>query len=559
MTAVNGNPGYSRAVRRPLCACLAASLAAIVFSTAASAEPQAVCVATGILAVQSTPAAAPQPVGPTLTGPARAGSSADATTDSATGLSIASAELGVAGCIDAEGAPGGTTLRAGAWSLLSGAVEGSALRADLVPASGDGSGWRLRTTADQLTVDGRPASVAPGVDAPLGEWGQISAQATVERAATGGVRWWRSAFQVRLIRPHDGFPAGTVFLVGWVAADRPPAPLPAATTPAPVTTVQATTTTSPAPSTTTVTKPTPAPAKKPKAAAVPPRPKPSTAAPHHARPKARRKPKKHRRRPAPSGPRPLRATPPLGNGSYVFPVAGQVSWGDSYGGARSDVSDGWHHGDDLFASLGTPVVAVTDGTVFSVGWNRVGGWRLWLIDRSGNEFYYAHLSGYTKLGKNNLRVHRGDVLGFVGNTGDAVTTDAHLHFEVHPNPLLYLGYDGAVDPTTYLRRWRQLGSIKAPPPVPLPGSAPAGWGSATDFRQLLTLRPMPVPKRATAANQTVVANHGWRPEPATREAADQPARPEARPGPGPAPTIIGLLLIAVSALALMHTRRAAAR
>ncbi len=88
-------------------------------------------------------------------------------------------------------------------------------------------------------------------------------------------------------------------------------------------------------------------------------------------------------------------TPPLGVGGYVFPVAGRASWGDTDGAARSDVPGGWHHGDDLFAALGTPVVAVTDGTVYSVGWNRVGGWRLWLLDASGNEYDDAHLAGYT--------------------------------------------------------------------------------------------------------------------------------------------------------------------
>ena len=48
------------------------------------------------------------------------------------------------------------------------------------------------------------------------------------------------------------------------------------------------------------------------------------------------------------------------------------------------------------------------------------------------------------------------MLGFVGNTGDAVGTPFHLHFEIHPAGLLPLGYDGAVDPTSYLSSWRHL-------------------------------------------------------------------------------------------------------
>ena len=120
--------------------------------------------------------------------------------------------------------------------------------------------------------------------------------------------------------------------------------------------------------------------------------------------------------------------------------------------ARGDISSGWHHGDDIFAPLGAPILAVASGTVFSVGWNTIGGNRLWLRDGQGNLFYYAHLSAFTPLAVNGNKVNAGDVLGFVGNTGDAQGTPFHLHFEVHPVGLLGLGYDGAVNPTSYLGR-----------------------------------------------------------------------------------------------------------
>lgn len=149
-------------------------------------------------------------------------------------------------------------------------------------------------------------------------------------------------------------------------------------------------------------------------------------------------------------------TPRLGETGYVFPVYGQVAWGDTFGASRSDVAGGWHHGDDLFAPLGTPVLAVAHGIVFSVGRERLGGRRLWLRDDRGNEFYYAHLSAYSPLAVNGAIVQAGDVLGFVGDTGDAVGTPYHLHFEVHPVGLLDRGYDGAVDPTSYLRTWRHV-------------------------------------------------------------------------------------------------------
>src|SRR5581483_7772496 len=164
--------------------------------------------------------------------------------------------------------------------------------------------------------------------------------------------------------------------------------------------------------------------------------------------------KQHRKKPKKPPPaRPLQVTPPLDGGPYIFPVAGTASFGDTYGGLRSDVPGGWHHGDDIFAPLGTPVVAVADGTVNRAGWERVGGWRLWVRDDDGDEFYYAHLSGYARVAFADGRVHRGEVIGFVGNTGDAFATLPHLHFEVHPRSLLRLKYDGAVDPTTYLQSW----------------------------------------------------------------------------------------------------------
>ena len=58
---------------------------------------------------------------------------------------------------------------------------------------------------------------------------------------------------------------------------------------------------------------------------------------------------------------------------------------------------GWHHGEDIFAAAGTPLLAVADGTLHTIGFNRIGGYRLWLRDTQGNEFYYAHLSAYSPL------------------------------------------------------------------------------------------------------------------------------------------------------------------
>ena len=121
-------------------------------------------------------------------------------------------------------------------------------------------------------------------------------------------------------------------------------------------------------------------------------------------------PRRRRRRPEPTNrpgrsrgpllPMPTGLQPKLTAGGYVFPVYGPlVSFGDSFGAFRGDVAGNWHHGDDIFAPLGAPLLACADGTVFSVGWNDVGGNRLWLRDSQGNEFYYAHLSAFIAAGQ----------------------------------------------------------------------------------------------------------------------------------------------------------------
>ena len=130
----------------------------------------------------------------------------------------------------------------------------------------------------------------------------------------------------------------------------------------------------------------------------------------------------------------------------MFPVFGDVSFTDDYGAPRADT--GWHQGNDLFAPTGTPVLAVADGRLSRVGVNTLGGNRLWLTDEAGNAFYYAHLSAYAPAALEGARVRAGQVIAFVGNTGDAVTTPPHLHFEVHP------GGGDSVDPYPYLIAWQ---------------------------------------------------------------------------------------------------------
>jgi murein DD-endopeptidase MepM/ murein hydrolase activator NlpD len=149
----------------------------------------------------------------------------------------------------------------------------------------------------------------------------------------------------------------------------------------------------------------------------------------------------------------------LSDGGYVFPVYGTASFGDSFGAPRPNIPGGWHHGEDIFAPAGTPLLAVADGTLHTIGFTKIGGYRLWLRDTQGNEFYYAHLSAYSPLAVEGRSVQSGDVIGFVGDTGDAEGGTPHLHFEIHPAAMAGLGYDGVVAPYSILLAWRRADDI----------------------------------------------------------------------------------------------------
>jgi peptidoglycan LD-endopeptidase LytH len=127
----------------------------------------------------------------------------------------------------------------------------------------------------------------------------------------------------------------------------------------------------------------------------------------------------------------------------TFPVAGLTSRAvQSDFGASRDSGTRSHEGIDIFAPRGTPVIAVTDG-VARADTNALGGNVVWLRDGliGGTRYYYAHLDRWAIEGT--TRVREGDVLGYVGNTGNARTTSPHLHFGVYD--------DGALDPAPFLQ------------------------------------------------------------------------------------------------------------
>ena len=122
----------------------------------------------------------------------------------------------------------------------------------------------------------------------------------------------------------------------------------------------------------------------------------------------------------------------------VCPVRGIVSFIDSWGFPRHQ---GPHMGVDLMAATGTPDVAVVGGDVtFKSG--GISGLGASLHGDDGNLYYYFHLSAFEGEARH---VAQGDVIGYVGNTGDAQYTASHTHFEVHP------GGDAAVNPYPSVR------------------------------------------------------------------------------------------------------------
>jgi murein DD-endopeptidase MepM/ murein hydrolase activator NlpD len=352
-------------------------------------------------------------------------------------------------------------------------------------------------TVTGLEVGGSPVTAKPGQTVGVGSWGLLELGAGKGRLT--------APLALRLVYRHNSVPAGTTIYLGFAARRQPP-----------------------------------------------PRPAVKPVVPHH-------KPRHHAK--GPHFPQPLEWTPHLGfePSHYVFPVDSGASYGDTYGANRNDIYDGWHHGDDLFAPLGTPVVAVATGKLSPLGWDGLGGWRLWLTDKKGNSFYYAHLAGYSRLILHDRHVKAGEVIGFLGRTGDAFTTTPHLHFEIHPHQrrLVRLGYDGAVDPTTYLHTWRvlHLRANAIPPAARL--RAPAGtpsqeaavvWGELLKARHL-----MPDGQPAVAPTPSL-----RRPFPATRETpafvdarrlASSRVASDAQPN-SPWPTVaLGLALAAIAATA----------
>jgi hypothetical protein len=148
----------------------------------------------------------------------------------------------------------------------------------------------------------------------------------------------------------------------------------------------------------------------------------------------------------------------------VFPVVGPVTYSDDFGAPRAG---GPHQGNDILANKKSPAVAVESGKIKFWTTSATAGCMLYLYGDSGTTYLYIHLNNDLTMKNDNLgkcvagtsyapglkdgaRVAAGQLIGYVGDSGDANGIHPHLHFEVHPN-------DGAaVDPYLYLRKAQPL-------------------------------------------------------------------------------------------------------
>jgi murein DD-endopeptidase MepM/ murein hydrolase activator NlpD len=125
--------------------------------------------------------------------------------------------------------------------------------------------------------------------------------------------------------------------------------------------------------------------------------------------------------------------------AYVDPsgrtcaVAGPHTFSDTWGAPRSGGRG--HTGLDMVAAMGTPLVAIENGTIWSPNWHWAGGNGLYLRGDSGDIYYYAHLQGYAGGIVDGARVGVGQVVGYNGNSGNAAVPHLHLGYQPGGGPL----------------------------------------------------------------------------------------------------------------------------
>ena len=153
-----------------------------------------------------------------------------------------------------------------------------------------------------------------------------------------------------------------------------------------------------------------------------------------------------------------------------FPVAGPATFTDDWWYPRFNQPFHLHQGTDIFAAMGVPVRAPADG-VLKHGTGGLGGLSSYVTQADGTYFYMAHLSAFVDGQTDGMAVKQGDIVGYVGNSGDAAGGATHVHFEIHMNPAA----------NQYLR--------PKPPPPPAPAQGRSRRGATPITTTSTTAKP----------------------------------------------------------------------
>jgi murein DD-endopeptidase MepM/ murein hydrolase activator NlpD len=147
----------------------------------------------------------------------------------------------------------------------------------------------------------------------------------------------------------------------------------------------------------------------------------------------------------------------LVEGMGRFPVAGVAYYRDDWLNPRYNPVPHLHHGLDIFADFGTPIRSPDRGYVSRFSNNPdSGGIGVWTRGSDGMAYYFAHLLERAPGLRIGQRVDVGTVIGYVGDTGNALGGAPHLHFEIHP-------YGGAaVPPKPSVDKWLDEAEKLAP-------------------------------------------------------------------------------------------------
>ena len=138
-----------------------------------------------------------------------------------------------------------------------------------------------------------------------------------------------------------------------------------------------------------------------------------------------------------------------------FPIGGPATFVDDWWFPRYTPSFHLHQGTDIFAAHGTPVRAPVDGVMRHSN-GSVGGLAVYVTQPDGTYFYLAHLAGFVPGQASGQKVKTGDVVGYVGDTGNARGGAPHVHMQIHPRG------GGPVNPKPFLDRFLSEAILNVP-------------------------------------------------------------------------------------------------